>query len=568
MAAQQVEWKGVQLHGAVQTDILVPESDASIGTEHTNDAIQTNTYVDLNLHSKYVDAGARLEYLQYPLPGFEADFKGWGVPHFYAKGKLKGVELTAGDMYEQFGSGFILRAYEERSLGIDNAIRGGRVKVNAIPGVRLTALAGLQRRYWTWRDGGVLVGGDVEVDMDRFVPALAQRGASWMLGASWVMKEEDRPTDEAPIFVPGTCFKLQVPQYVHAFDFRTQFQKQNFSILAEYAMKSEDPSHDNGYTFHRGSAVMLSASYSKSGFSALLQAKRSEDMALRSRRGMTGISAFVNNMPAFAYQHSYALAALYPYATQYANINETGDRLVPGEWAFQAELGYTFKRKTPLGGKYGTKVKANFSHIRGLDPKRTEPTQLPDGTLTSYTYGGKGYETSFFGMSDKTFYQDFNLQVEKKLSKQFKMNLMYMNQVYNQLIIENHGSMMTNNIIVLDGRYQCSKDLTLRLEYQHLFSHAKESAGEVPGDWDYVLAELTILPHFMISLSDMVGKPYFADGYKKKEHFYMGSVTYTHKAHRLSAGYGRTRAGYNCSGGVCRWVPASKGVTMSYNYSF
>mgnify|MGYP000694793128 CR=1 FL=1 len=91
--------------------------------------------------------------------------------------------------------------------------------------------------------------------------------------------------------------------------------------------------------------------------SALLQVKRSEDMAYRSQRSMNGNSVFINNMPAFAYQHTYALAALYPYATQAAG----------GEWAFQGEVGYNFARRTPLGGKYGTKLKVNFSHVRSLD---------------------------------------------------------------------------------------------------------------------------------------------------------------------------------------------------------
>ena len=48
----------------------------------------------------------------------------------------------------------------------------------------------------------------------------------------------------------------------------------------------------------------------------------------------------------------------------------------------------------------------------------------------------------------------------------------------------------------------------------------------------------------------------------------MGSVTFNYGAHRLQVGYGRTRAGFNCTGGVCRYVPASKGVTLSYNYNF
>ncbi|MBQ2002887.1 MAG: hypothetical protein II240_06280, partial [Bacteroidaceae bacterium] len=86
--------------------------------------------------------------------------------------------------------------------------------------------------------------------------------------------------------------------------------------------------------------------------------------------------------------------------------------------------------------------------------------------------------------------------------------------------------------------------------------------------WMYGLLELSVLPNFMFTLSDMYGKPYVNGTYQDKEHYYMGSVTYSAGAHRLMAGYGRTRAGYNCSGGVCRWVPASKGVQVSYNYTF
>lgn len=109
--------------------------------------------------SRYVDAGVRLEFMKWPLPGYENDFSGWGVPHIYAKGRYKGFELTAGDFYEQFGSGFILRTYEERSLGIDNSIRGGRLRVTAIPGVRITALGGVQRRYWDWKTSSQVYAG-------------------------------------------------------------------------------------------------------------------------------------------------------------------------------------------------------------------------------------------------------------------------------------------------------------------------------------------------------------------------------------------------------------------------
>lgn len=565
----QKETNIIQLHGSVQTDFLVPESDDKIGTERTSDDLLNNTYIDLSLASKYVDAGGRFEYLDHPLPGFERDFKGWGVPHMYIKGKIKGAELTVGDIYEQFGSGFILRAYEERSLGIDNAIRGARVKVTGLNGVRLTGLGGVQRRYWDWDKSSVVGGADAEIDIDNFFPAMGDHNMTWMLGASWVIKNEERPSADAPLFIPGTTYYLNVPRNVNAFDLRTQLHKSNVTVLAEYAWKTEDPSHDNGYTFHKGSAAMLSASYSHSGFSALVQAKRSEDMAFRSQRAMTGVSAFINNMPAFAYQHTYALAALYPYATQYSNISETGESMTPGEWAFQGEIAYNFKRKTPLGGKYGTKVKLNFSQVRGLDYKKKIGGMLPDGTAHSYTYGTEGYTTNFFGMEGK-YYQDINIQIEKKLSKEFKLNFMYMNQMYNQPVVENHGHVLKSNIFVADGRYQFSKDMTLRVEAQYLISGSDKGLEEKEqsGDWMYGLVELTVLPHFMFTLSDQYGKPFFGDGYHDKEHYYMVSATYTNGAHRLNLGYGRTRAGYNCSGGVCRWVPASKGVQLSYNYTF
>ena len=161
--------KGVTVHGSVQSDILFPEKDYKIGTEDYKDKVLTNTYADVGLYSQFVDAGLRVEYLEHPLPGFEPDFKGWGVPNIYVKGKYKGFELTAGDFYEQFGSGFILRTYEERSLGIDNSIRGGRLKVNALKGFRFTALGGIQRRFWDWSKESRVFGADVELDHNDYV---------------------------------------------------------------------------------------------------------------------------------------------------------------------------------------------------------------------------------------------------------------------------------------------------------------------------------------------------------------------------------------------------------------
>ena len=524
----------VVLHGSVQSDVLFPENDTEIGTQARNEWGLTNTYADLNLMSKYVDAGARLEFMQWPLDGFEPDFKGWGVPYFYVKGKFKGGDVTLGDFYDQFGSGFIFRTYEERSLGIDNSLRGIRLNYGGIKGLQFKLLGGLQRGYWSWSKDSYVGGTDLEINMDQYCKALQEKNITWMLGGSYVLKYE-RDED---IVLPGTVYRLALPLTVHALDVRSRFQLGDYSLLAEYAWKTQDPSQDNGYIYHRGNAVMLSGSYSKRGLSILAQAKRSDNMAFRSQRTKQGTSLFINNMPAFAYQHTYALPALYPYATQAAG----------GEWAFQGEVSYLFKRNTALGGKYGTKVKVNFSHVRGLDK---QPVDQYEGSY----YGTDGYTSKFFKMGDK-YYQDINVQLEKKLTKSFKLNLMYMNQYYNQAVIEKHGSSIKSNIAVVEGKYQFNNKLTLRGEYQYLATKDDE------GDWMYGLLELSVQPHWMFTVSDM-----WNNG-ETNLHYYMGSVTFNYNAHRLMLGYGRTRAGFNCSGGVCRYVPASRGVQLSYNFNF
>lgn len=524
----------VVLHGSVQSDVLFPENDTEIGTQAHNEWGLTNTYADLNLMSKYVDAGARLEFMQWPLDGFEPDFKGWGVPYFYVKGKFKGGDVTLGDFYDQFGSGFIFRTYEERSLGIDNSLRGIRLNYGGIKGLQFKLLGGLQRGYWSWSKDSYVGGTDLEINMDQYCKALQERNITWMLGGSYVLKYE-RDED---IVLPGTVYRLALPLTVHALDVRSRFQLGDYSLLAEYAWKTQDPSQDNGYIYHRGNAVMLSGSYSKRGLSILAQAKRSDNMAFRSQRTKQGTSLFINNMPAFAYQHTYALPALYPYATQAAG----------GEWAFQGEVSYLFKRNTALGGKYGTKVKVNFSHVRGLDK---QPVDQYEGSY----YGTDGYTSKFFRMGDK-YYQDINVQLEKKFTKSFKLNLMYMNQYYNQAVIEKHGSAIKSNIAVVEGKYQFNNKLTLRGEYQYLATKDDE------GDWMYGLLELSVQPHWMFTVSDM-----WNNG-ETNLHYYMGSVTFNYNAHRLMLGYGRTRAGFNCSGGVCRYVPASRGVQLSYNFNF
>ncbi len=517
----------LRLSGSLQSDVLLPEKDKATGAEASNGRLLTNTYLDLKATSRHLEAGARLEYLQHPLPGYEPDFKGWGVPYAYLKGRYKEAELTLGSFYEQFGSGFILRSYEERSLGIDNSLQGARLAYRPWAGVAVKALTGRQRRYWQYNDSW-LTGGDVEWNVDEWFKALQQHHTYATLGVSYVHKYEK---DEVVMTDP--THRLRLPHNVNAFDVRLRVQHRSLNVLAEMAMKTQDPSRDNGYIYRNGYVAMLSGSYSKRGMSLLLQAKRSTNMGFRSRRGMEGTSSFINHLPAFTMEHTYTLAALYPYATR-----------PEGEWAYQAAAAYTFPKGSMLGGRYGTTAKVNFSHVHAVRKN------------TVGASGTDGYGSPFWAWGPSTYYQDIDVQLEKRLGKDTKLNLMYMNQRYNQTVLEGHGGMLNSHIFVADVKQKLSAKTTLRMEAQYLASRDGDK------DWAFGLAELSLAPHWMFTLSDLYNHG------NTRVHYYQGFVTYSGGAHRLQLGYGRTRAGFNCSGGVCRYIPATKGLTLSYNYNF
>ena len=525
-----------RLNGAVQTEFLIPFEDEAIGTGTYDSPVLNNTYFDLTFNAPYLSVGARLQVTEWPLPGFENDFKGWGVPYIWATGSYKWAQLTVGDFYQQFGSGLVLRSYEERSLGIDNAIRGGRLKLNPIDGLSFTALGGKQRRYWDWNDSWVW-GGDVEWSFNETFRNAFNPKFGWSMGFSYVGKYEG----DEDIFTPDMNYKLNLPNKIAAFDVRTKLRIRNFNILAEFATKSSDPNADNGYIYRPGTAALLSATYSSKGFSAFLQAKRSDNMSFRSKRSMVGVSSFINHMPAFTTTQTYALAAMYPYATQ-----------PDGEWAFQGEVRYNFKRKTPLGGRYGTQVRVSGSYIAGLN------RNYPDPSNPVNVIGSDGAGAAFWEMG-QTFYADANIEINKKLTKNLSLTLFYLYQNYNQAVVEGHGhngDMVKSNIFVLEGQWKMSKKCQLRWEMQYL--QTKQDRG----DWIAGLVELSVAPDWMFTITDTynIGETNL--------NYYSALVTYTYKANRFQVGYGRTRAGYNCSGGVCRWVPASKGFTIAYNYNF
>ena len=503
----------------------------------------SNTYLNLGIrwdHNTNNNAGfrglefiTRAELTEWPMLGYDTDFGGYGISHLHVGANFDWGKITIGDVYGQFGSGMVLRLYEDRALGVDNALRGGKIEATPYKGIYFTALGGKQRRYWNCYDDGAwgwnykqdaVLGANLELGLQEWIPQLQDAGANLTIGGSYVSKYQKADTI---LFIDPSAmqaYMYNLPDWVGAGSVRAQLQMKGWNAMVEYAYKANDPSILNNYSYNHGEALLMSLSYSQKGLAVLAQVKRSENMSFRSDRQANLIAGTINHMPPFAMQHTYMLTSLYPYSTD----------LIANEWAFQGEVRYTWKRGTAMGGKYGTTLKLNASHIRGTTD-------------------------TWFGMSEEPYYTDVNLELNKKINKQWYIGAMAMYQTYNKRIIGKSG-IARSGIGVVEAKYAMNKKVQMRAELQYLYSRQYE------GQWIAALYELSLWRQLVLSGQWMYNIGHAPDA--TNGHYYTVAATYTHGAHRLMAGYTKTRAGFNCSGGVCRYVPEQQGVTLTYNFTW
>jgi len=528
---------GGNVTGNVQMDAQMSRADSTIGASDMVDKMRLNARADILYTNGNFSGGLRFEMYQNPLLGFDAGWQGQGLANYFVAYNAKRISLTAGWFYEQFGSGMILRAYEDRYLGLDNALLGLNLTLRPIDGVTIKALTGRQRHYWSLGTG-LVRGVDGEVNITEAVKPLQGGKLRATVGAGFVSKYEE---DEY-IGAEQAGYRLNLPLNVGAAAVRAELGWGGWSLRGEYARKGQDPSVTNDYTYREGEAMEATLSYSQKGFSASLQGKRVENMAFKSERVVPGQQLYINYLPAITRQHTYAFLTMYPYATN-----------VMGEEGLQGDVMWKVKKDTWLGGKYGMDVHVNSAVVCGLDTTKIGGA------------GTDGYKVnSGFG---PLLYGDASIELGRKLSKQVKLTLVYAYQVFNPAVEGEAADLFHNNIVVADVAWKVNKKHSLRFEGEWMGSdsHRDVAAGHTDprlGDWVMGLVEWNIGSKWFVSVSDQLA---YNDG---KGNYYNVSVGYTSGATRLQAGYGKQRRGMLCIGGVCREVPASNGLTFSLTTSF
>ena len=498
-------------------------------------------------------AGLRYESYLNSVLGFPGRFNGTGVSYRFARyqDRDRGVDVTIGNFYEQFGDGLLFRSYEARDLGLDNAMDGIRLILNPIDALRIKLIYGKQRLDF---DGGIINGDGIvrganaELSYNDLIPGFADSKFRLNQDFSFVSKfQEGKIIRKDSIYVT-------LPDNVAGWETGATFQYKTWSAGARYSYKINDPSADNGYIFKPGEALTYFLTGNVNRFSFLLHRSVTDNMSFRSDRDLLLFDAPINNIPAITKPHTYNLAAtLYPYAT-----------VINGESSFRGELYYSLKRGSTLGGKYGTKLSLIFATAYNLDTTNFSGRE----SLVN------GYERNSWGFGNSLNIQDISFEISRKFTKNFKMKAMYMNLKFNTLAVPvttDYVGIVDANIIVLETQIKTGKKQSLRTEFQVLTTGKDEVEEGVyekqdKGDWATFVAEYTWSPHWFLSVIDQYnfGNP----DPNKRIHYLFGSAGYINGPHRLSLGYGKRREGIFCVGGVCRAVPASNGFELTFTSSF
>ena len=512
-----------ELTGSLESSSVYLFPDAEYGTQGYSWG--SHNYLKLDWSRGHVAAGLQAEYHPRLWPGFPAEIEGIGLTGLYASWSGDLVEATAGSFYEQFGAGLVLRNWEDREIGMNNVLSGGRLVLRTPGrGATLKLLGGMPRYGLLPRAATAVAGGDLSLDL--LTLAGLDPAHSLVLEGSLVDRYS-RET-ENDILMLSQKGGFEVPAHLFSWSARLQYAVAGFSLKWEYAGKGEDfylqrlPGLREVPVSRGGNAMMLELNYARGSFSAALTLRRLENMGYRifHTSGTPSSANTLNYLPALCMQQTYMLASLNPYVT-YAD----------GEAGFQGDIYYTFRRGTPLGGRYGMRLHVGGSWINAL------PSALPDR------------ETPYLA------YRDINMEAERMWSRKFR-TILFVSIQENSPTHGNGKRTDAQNAFVLDALWRLTGTTSLRGELQYLYSQ------ELSRDWMAALLEISAAPGFSFSVSDMYNHG------DTRDHYFNVSAAYARHAMNLSLSAGRTREGMICSGGICRWQPGYKGVSLRIQWSF
>ena len=512
-------------------------NDEGLNFDAPKDQLRSNNYFRLDYNLGKFTAGVQYEsYLPSALLGYSPKFDGNNdIGTYYLNFKHETIDITAGYFYQQFGNGLILRSWEDRQLGINNALKGIRVIFTPTDYLDLTGIYGKTRNGFDVSEG-ITQGIDANLNISE---ALKIDRIDLDLGASYVGRYQNNGTNDT------------IPSTVNAYGGRLNFVAGDFYGGLEAIIKDPDVIANEGQLssnkLYDGTAMQIDLGYAKKGLGINATFRRLENFSFYADRLAEGNiynQELIGYTPALTKQQDYMLTNIYVYNAQPRLIIETYDQRA-GEVGTQIDLYYKFKKGTLLGGKYGTKIAGNFSYWAGLDAE--------------YHIENRWYKAKFIGKGPRLF-RDVSVEVKKKINKKWSGVATFQNVIVDKGIV--YGGPLSveedikASIAVLEGTYKIKGSKSVRFVAQHLWAE-KDRKNWVAGVFEY-----NFNSNFAL---------YLADNWNYGDtdiHYYSAGGSYSKGRTRFAMNYGRQRGGLICIGGVCRFVPENTGLTANLTVNF
>ncbi|MGQ8868579.1 DUF6029 family protein [Myroides sp. TSA_177.3] len=520
----------------------VDDKKIKIDEKEAEDRFRSNSYLKVDYDWKNWSFGAQVEgYEPKAILNYSPDYKGFDIGTLYARynNRELGLDITAGHFYDQFGSGLLFRSWEDRQLGINNAILGLNAKYSFLDHVDVTLLGGKQRVGMGFDlANSFILGGDINVDLAGLTD---NSDFEWSAGFSYLGRFENT-----------RLYNKDLDKLTNGFSGRMNFGKGGFYVGAEYIYKDKDALVEiqrvKPGVLQAGNAILINTGYAKKGMAIDVNMRRMENMSFYSQRDLAGNDYFkgtLNYIPGLTKQYDYSLQNIYVYQAQPNFDMEMQGKL--GEIGGQFDFYYEFPKGSLLGGEYGTNVVVNGAYWASV-----KNTQKSDKS---------GTKSEFLGFGEKS-YSDLGLEVRKKWSSDWSSIFMFLNQYYSPKVLEDKVGVDSYkiNILAFESTYQFMGDKSVRLEAQHLWTKEDKK------NWVGGTLEFAYNANWAVFVNDMYN--YGNDDKDARIHYYNAGASFTKGTTRVSASYGRQRGGLLCVGGVCRYVTEAAGLTFGITTSF
>ena len=510
-------------------------NDKKTGDFKADNRFRSNNYLKLEAYLTKFSFGLQVEgYAPQSLLNYSPNLdKDIAFATFFTNYNSERLDITIGHFYEQFGNGLILRSYENKQLGINNALRGGKISYTPFSSLQIVGLYGKPRVGFKVSEGDVF-GLDTEFNL---TDALNIENSNVNLGISIVSRSQKIDNS-----------KIGFDKNTLAYSTRINYSKSNFNFSIDYATKENDALVEFGFVntekLSKGQALLLDIGYYQKGFGMNTTFRRLENMSFYSDRTVEGNlynEQLINYLPSLTKPHDFGLTNIYVYQTQ--SRLTYSPFLKAGEIGFQFDLFYNLKKGTIFGGKYGTKLALNYSNWNGLDAE--------------FDFENRTYDAKFLNFGEK-YFTDLNIEVSKKWSQKWSSFFTYLNLFYNKKYLEETSGKVNAVVIVAETTYKLLPTKSIRADLQHLWSNDDKK------NWFAGTLEFNVSSKLSLFMTDL----YNYGNELKKIHYYNFGMNYLINNTHFILNYGRQRGGLICVGGVCRIVPESTGFGLSLNTSF